>query len=497
MNPKSSSFFKRLIVPRSLRYQLLTRSLLIMAVLLLFIGSLQFWLMKDFLYSNKAKTMQSQITALPREFLNPNMHGPGHNLHEDSKSNPNRIIRPLLILPDSSLAIIDSSGGFIDISGENGNTSPQLNREQYSEIMREWTEHKHIDYQVVQPDDGAEQLAVFEVLGPLHNPIGLLQMSTETAPLQAVLIRQLMTFIGLAFIALISGLAVSLPVIRRTLDPLSQMVDTVERTNVGNLSDRLSIHHGQEEIDRLSNSFNHMLERLDASFHSEREAKEQMRRFIADASHELRTPLTSIHGFLEVLLRGAANNQEQLTKALNSMHGESKRINKLVEDLLLLAKLDRAPQLHCSDTDIAEIVREMEPQLRVLGGARNIQIETAEKIKGSFDTDKLRQVILNLFENAVQHTDPIQGRIELKLAIINNKAGLSVQDNGTGIAQEHILHVFERFYRNESSRNRRSGGAGLGLSITKSIVEAHRGTIRVESQSGEGCLFIVRLPLSV
>lgn len=105
---------------------------------------------------------------------------------------------------------------------------------------------------------------------------------------------------------------------------------------------RFPVEQGQLEVDKLSQSFNGMLERLEISFHNEREAKEQMRRFAADASHELRTPLTSIYGFLEVLLRGAADNRDQLYSALNSMHGEAKRINKLVEDLLLLARMDGA-----------------------------------------------------------------------------------------------------------------------------------------------------------
>jgi two-component system OmpR family sensor kinase len=272
-------------------------------------------------------------------------------------------------------------------------------------------------------------------------------------------------------------------------------VKAVEKTDSGNLTERLPDHQGQEEIDRLSVSFNGMLERLETSFEAERMSNERMRRFIADASHELRTPLTSIHGFLEVLLRGAATNSEQLHRALNSMHSESSRINKLVEDLLLLSKLDQAPQLHRTESGLDDLIREMGPQLQVLAGNRSVRFNLAEDVRGQFDLDKIKQVLLNLYHNAVQHTDPERGIITVSLDIVKGKAELTVQDNGPGISKEHLPKVFERFYRSDSSRTRKYGGAGLGLSITKSIIEAHGGSIDVESEGGEGTAFKCTFPI--
>jgi two-component system OmpR family sensor kinase len=282
------------------------------------------------------------------------------------------------------------------------------------------------------------------------------------------------------------------------LNPLSRIVHAVQRTDAGNLSDRLPAVQGQEEVDRLAVSINGMLERLEASFTAEREAKEQMRRFIADASHELRTPLTSIHGFLEVLLRGAADKPDQLYRSLHSMQGESKRIIKLVEDLLMLAKLDRAPELQLTATSLDTMLREMEPQLRVLAGERKVQFEIKDGLPYlMLDADKIRQVILNLFHNAVQHTDPNHGFIRIILCSEGTTVSLSVRDNGTGIPEGHLPYIFDRFYRSESSRTRKSGGAGLGLTITKSIVEAHHGTIKAVSSPGEGAIFILTLPDSI
>lgn len=272
------------------------------------------------------------------------------------------------------------------------------------------------------------------------------------------------------------------------------MVEAVEQTDAGNLNERFPETQGQLEIDSLAKSFNGMLQRLETSFIAERDAKEQMRRFIADASHELRTPLTSIHGFLEVLLRGAADNPKQLYAALTSMHGESTRIKKLVEDLLTLAKLDRAPQLQLSDTRLDRLLLEMEPHLRMLAGTRTVHIDLTAGISGTFDPDKMKQVILNLFHNAVQHTDPETGVITVILSADRDGIALKVKDNGPGIPEEHAAHVFERFYRSDSSRTRKHGGAGLGLSITKSIVEAHGGTISVRSREGAGSTFVLTFP---
>jgi two-component system, OmpR family, sensor kinase len=250
---------------------------------------------------------------------------------------------------------------------------------------------------------------------------------------------------------------------------------------------------GQREIDRLAESFNGMLKRLEDAFETEREAKEQMRRFIADASHELRTPLTSIHGFLEVLGRGAADNPEQLHAALSSMHGESKRMKKLVEDLLLLAKLDRKPELHLQDIRLDRLLFEMEPHLRMLAQGRKVTIQAAA-VLCRCDPDKIKQVIYNLFHNAVQHTDAATGRITVTVDRTKDHAVLLVSDNGAGIPKEHLPHLFERFYRIDESRTRQHGGAGLGLSITQSIINAHGGQMSVDSTVNQGTVFRAEWP---
>lgn len=507
-NNKVKKFLSQAIETRSLRFQLLSRSLFFMAIILLFIGLFQYAFMREFIYENEASSIRTQILSISRDVwvqwilraeleagLNPGLN-PGINDNENPKDYTpgraplNESNRVPFVLLDSTIAYVDPMGNLTVLSNMKAGAPPQLEKQEYSEAMMM---KKRPGYKVVQAN--SEELLV--VLQPLESRgyiIGAIQVSLSTKPLRNVLIRQLLIFLLLSLLALIGGLLTLGAVIKKTLVPLSNMVNTVEKIDAGNLAERVPAEQGQMEIDRLAVSFNGMLERLESSFEAEKEAKEQMRRFVADASHELRTPLTSIHGFLEVLLRGAMNQPEMLQRSLKSMYAESDRMKKLVQDLLLLAKLDRSPNMELKEGELNELILEMESQLRVLAGNREVHFELTPHIKCLFDIDKIKQVILNLFHNAVQHTDPEKGRIELVLKPADQGIELAVRDNGSGIPEEHLPHLFERFYRSESSRTRKSGGAGLGLAITQSIVELHGGSIRVESQVGVGSTFYVWLP---
>ncbi|EFM11363.1 integral membrane sensor signal transduction histidine kinase [Paenibacillus curdlanolyticus YK9] len=500
--PAALQTLKRLLLPRSLRSQLLARSLFILAALLILIGAFQYVIMRDFLYQNQAETMMSELRNIPKELFgeNPNMprmpHGDGPdkgNYGHDGGYYGG----PVLFMLDKSLALVGSDGTFSDVTADKGIAAPQLTQAEYAAIRSKPEQRRHgrIPYQVATAADGTEQLLVFVETGPGQE--GFLQLGQKTEPLKELLLRQLSIFAALSLLALAGGLLLYLPVLRRTLRPLNRMVRTVEQTDAGSLNERLPANQGQLEIDLLAESFNGMLGRLETSFEAEREAKEHMRRFIADASHELRTPLTSIHGFLEVLLRGAADKREQLYPALNSMHGESTRMKKLVEDLLMLAKMDRAPQLRMSPILLDELMEEMDPHLRMLAGERTVQFELQQAVSANGDADQIKQVVLNLFHNAVQHTDAHSGIIQVTVS--DRPAGqpiVSITDNGPGIAAEHVPHVFERFYRSDSSRTRKHGGAGLGLSISQSIVKAHGGEITVDSVIGRGSTFAFKLPAS-
>lgn len=514
--------FKRFFVINSLRFQLLSRSLILMAVLLAVVGIFQYFIMREFIYQNKAASIQNQIMSISpgawqkivknvisdnNAFDNNTFDNNTHdkNIFDNntinnafSGSQNGNFIReqerlPYFIMPDSTIVFIDSQGSYnviVNSTMEN-RMPPQLTLAEYENIPQS----KHgLSYRVVNKGTESEDIVVLQPIFDKDQRIGTVQVSMGTKPLKAILYRILFAFLSLSLLALIAGVLAFIPVLRKTLVPLTKMAETVEQINSGNLAERFPVEQGQIEIDQLSGSFNRMLERLELSFAAEKEAKEQMRRFVADASHELRTPLTSIHGFLEVLLRGAVNQPDKLEKSLKSMLTESERMKKLIQDLLQLAKLDRSPEIKLEESQLDVLVKEMEQQLKMLAGIRNVSFDITRGLKCKIDEDKIKQVILNLFQNAVQHTEAEKGQIILRLSDAGNGIEIAVRDNGVGIPDKHIPYLFDRFYRCDSSRTRKHGGSGLGLAITKSIVEAHGGVIRIDSIEGGGSTFTVWLP---
>jgi len=467
----------------SLRRQLLMRSLLIMAVVLLLLGVLQYLFMSNLIYRNKVTSLQSQVMSLPPDIW---------QQQESSRIpvNDNGGKRHFF-MPETALAMIDTSGKYTPLTNDRKLIAPRLTREQYLAALQR---KPGLNYQIVN-SGGTQQLLVLQRVGagPGQTAV-LIQASTPTGPLNELLFRQLLIFLCLSLVAMVIGLLCYLSVLNRSLVPLFNMVETAEQIDAGNLARRFPTRQGQQEIDRLAESCNGMLKRLEVSFAAELETKEQMRRFVADASHELRTPLTSIHGFLEVLLRGAAQQPDQLDKSLRCMYNESERLNKLVQELLLLAKLDRRQSLELREGDLGDVLREMVPQLRILAGERHLQLQSEPELRCQFDVNSMKQVILNLFHNAVQQTDPVQGSIRIALCRAREGVELSMADNGPGISSTNLPHIFDRFFRSDSSRTRKYGGAGLGLSITKSIVGLHGGTIEVANNEGAGCTFTVWFP---
>ncbi|MDO3409416.1 ATP-binding protein [Saccharibacillus sp. CPCC 101409] len=423
----------------------------------------------------------------------------GGGMPEDSGGGFGVPGRRALLLAGLSLASVAESGRVTDLNADYGLPAPVLSAREYDRLRAEPAQRGgRVHYVLAAGADGAEQLLVVRAAGNFGGgELPMLQIGTATGALRDILWRQLAIFGGLAALALAGGFALYRPVLRRSLSPLSRMVEQVKVIDAGRLDERFPAEQGQAETDRLARSFNGMLERLELAFAAERESQERMRRFIADASHELRTPLTSIHGFLEVLLRGSSISEQQLRAALRSMHGESQRMNKLVEDLLLLVKLDRGPELRLAPLRPAALLRELESHLRMLAGERRVTLSlpAGGGPEVTADPDKLKQIVLNLFGNAVQHTDARQGEIALALERRGEAAVISVRDNGPGIPADMQRRVFERFYRGDESRSRRSGGAGLGLAISQSIAEAHGGSLELASEPGAGSTFRIVLPL--
>jgi two-component system OmpR family sensor kinase len=218
------------------------------------------------------------------------------------------------------------------------------------------------------------------------------------------------------------------------------------------------------------------------------------RRFVADVSHELRTPLAAMQGNLEVLDRGAARDPELLAESLADMRREVARLIRMANDLLLLAQSEAGVQLRHEPVELDTLLLEVHRELRPLANGVQLKIAEEDQIIVQGDRDRIKQALLNLGVNALQHTRT-GSSVTLSLARQGDVAMLSVSDGGTGISPDDLPYIFDRFYRADRSRSRNRGGAGLGLAIVKWIAEAHGGQVAVESSPGSGSRFSILLPL--
>jgi signal transduction histidine kinase len=284
----------------------------------------------------------------------------------------------------------------------------------------------------------------------------------------------------------------------RALRPVDRITATAaaiatERATPSALAARLDVPASGDEVARLAATFNQMLDRIEQAFAAQR-------RFIADASHELRTPLTAIRGNIDVLLRQATLDEmparADTLEALADVRREASRMARLLEDLLTLARAD-APAADSSlarePVPLDEVARDALQTARGLATGQHLTLDAPAPVVVLADPDRLQQLVLILLENAIRHTPP-DGTIAVTVERTGNDARLTVRDTGEGIAPEHLPHIFERFYRADTARDRSRGGTGLGLAIAQAMTRVYGGDIGVVSTPGQGSAFTVTLP---
>jgi heavy metal sensor kinase len=315
----------------------------------------------------------------------------------------------------------------------------------------------------------------------------VIEEGSAEAPLQATLHQWLVALVvGLA-VLISSAVLGGFVVVQRALRPVDGIIQSAERISSQSLSHRLPVPDTGDELNRLSIALNNMIRRLEEAF-------QHTKRFLADASHELRTPLTMLQAELEAFIeRSTGNDRETAISALE----EVERLRKIVEGLFALSRLDAGEALEQSAPfDLGELAASTTDQMSLLAEDKQIELicHPAGKVIVHGDRSRLKQVIVNLLDNAIKYT-PSGGRVDVHVKTRDSKAVLEVSDNGIGIPPEALPCVFDRFFRVDKARSRELGGAGLGLSIVKSICAAHNGRVQVESKSGQGTRFIVELPL--
>jgi signal transduction histidine kinase len=345
------------------------------------------------------------------------------------------------------------------------------------------------DWRVVTADlEGGHTLVVGTDLGRDQAAIG------QLVALQVVVGLIVLVVLGIAGYLLV----------RNSLRPLAGVERTARAIAAGDLSQRVPVGDDRTEVGRLSTALNGMLSRIERAFRAQqvseaqaRGSEDRMRRFVADASHELRTPLTSIRGFAELYRQGAVRTEDDVRRLMGRIETEGARMGMLVEDLLLLARLDQQRPLTIGPVDLAAIAGDAVHDARAVQPARPITLHLAESLADvpvvQGDEARLRQVVGNLVTNALTHT-PAGTRVTVTLDGDAESVVLTVADEGPGMAPEEAGRAFERFYRVDTSRTREAGGTGLGLAIVASLVAAHGGSVDLVTAPGEGATFAVRLP---
>ena len=281
-------------------------------------------------------------------------------------------------------------------------------------------------------------------------------------------------------------------VIKVGMRPLERIEETAEKIAAGDLSARLDNFEPDTEVGRLSTSLNIMLSRIEEAFDARMQSEDKLRRFVADASHELRTPLTAIRGFAELHRQGAVPDGEKTNELISRIEKESMRMGYLVEDLLMLARMDQSRELVISDVDLSALLQEAVTSAQVAGPDHVITSNISAGVMTKGDADKIYQVVTNLLANARAHT-PAGTAITVSAFKEGADSFVTIADNGPGLSAEDQARIFERFYRVDASRQRNSkDGSGLGLSIVDAVMRAHGGDVTVASELGKGAAFTLR-----
>jgi len=302
--------------------------------------------------------------------------------------------------------------------------------------------------------------------------------------------------------ALVVALLLGWWLVRVSFRPLRAVESTAEAIARGELAERVPGEEARTEVGRLARALNVMLGRIEKAF-AQRDATEEelrasearMRQFVADASHELRTPLTAVSAYAELFEQGAAARADDLERVMHGIRSETARMGSLVEDLLLLARLDEGRPLEREEVELVGVAAEAVQTASTVGPPWPVRLVARRPVEIIGDRMRIRQVLDNLLANVRTHC-PEGTTCVVTVDQEGTDAVISVEDDGPGLDPEDVALVFERFFRADASRSRRFGGSGLGLSIVASITRAHGGTVTAAARTGGGTVFTVRLPLT-
>ena len=403
---------------------------------------------------------------------------------QESRS-PFRVVQPIRGVPTStSLTLLDREGNLIgQVGGELAGQNFGVTGLKVSQVEKYENKPFTIEGEGRNPDVRALALVLPTGMGSVIAANSLEEVDKTLSQL-----RFLFFFLGL--IAILLTALVSRWIIAISLRPLDKVEETAEAIAAGDLSARLPAAKPDTEVGRLTTSLNMMLSRIEQSFSVKVESENKLRRFVADASHELRTPLTAIRGFAELHRQGAVSGEEKTKELISRIEGESIRMSSLVEDLLLLARLDQARELDFEPVDLNTLIVEVVASAKAAGPDHPIELNLPqEELFVLGDSRRIHQVVANLLANARTHT-PLGTKINVTARQTLAEVIIEVADNGPGLSKSDQERIFERFFRADPARVRNSGeGSGLGLSIVDAVMKAHGGYVSVKSELDKGATF--------
>jgi two-component system OmpR family sensor kinase len=344
-------------------------------------------------------------------------------------------------------------------------------------------------------------LGEYRVLATEKEGVGVLVTGLPLEDVRATVAQLALLILAIGTASLAVAVTIGTHYVRFALRPLDRVADTAARVSELPLDRDVALAvrvadadaDPSTEVGRVGTAFNRMLEHVASALTARQASETKVRTFVADASHELRTPLTSIRGYAELARRSGAQLPEDIAHALGRIESESVRMTGLVEDLLMLARLDEGVRLESVEVDIGRMLVDATSDARAAGPEHEWTLEVPEEpVAVSGDAAGLHQVVANLLANARIHTSP-GTRVDVKMERHAGEVLILVADNGAGIPEDLVPAVFERFVRGDGSRSRKFGSTGLGLAIVQAVVEAHAGTVEVRSAPGQ-TVFRILLP---
>ena len=415
------------------------------------------------------------------------------NQSDDEDNEDDAPAVPLQSVPTSiSLTLIGPAGIIL------GQIGGDLNSTEITSYLQSITPEQVIE-RANQPFTIEAPQSDFRVIAQrLPTGLGIVVVAQSFEDIDRTLLRLQGLFILIGLVMILFIALASRKVITVGLRPLATVEATAERIAEGDLTARLPDLKPNTEVGRLVNTLNMMLGRIEESFSARVESESKLRRFVADASHELRTPITAIRGFAELHRQGAVTGEEKTKELIGRIENESKRMGSLVEDLLLLARLDQSRQMKSEPVNLSKLVLDAVESARAAGPSYPVNFnESDDEIYALGDNDRIHQVVANLLANARTHT-PVGTKIDVSVIQSEDGVRIRIADNGPGLSEKDQAQIFERFYRADASRVRTDGeGTGLGLSIVEAVMRAHAGQVSVESELGKGATFTLFFPLSV